>query len=48
MKKTSLKVNLDPDQLEWLRQQAQFRRCSLAQVIRTLIAEAQREQPEIQ
>lgn len=42
MKKQQVKVNLDADQAEWLRKQAVLFRCSISQVIRTLIAERQR------
>jgi uncharacterized protein (DUF4415 family) len=40
MKRESIKVHLDADLLAWLREQAQIRRCSISQVIRSLIAEA--------
>jgi hypothetical protein len=47
MKKDSLKINLDNDQVEWLRQQAKLIRCSLSQMIRILIAEAQQRKEKL-
>lgn len=41
MKKHPLTVYLDDDQVEWLREEAARRRCSLSQLIRMLIAEKQ-------
>jgi len=40
MRKEEIKVHLDPDLMQWVRQQAAERRCSISQLIRTLIAEA--------
>ena len=42
MKKLALKIHLDEDHDQWLREEAELKRCSIAQVIRTLIAEAKR------
>ena len=40
MRKLEIKVHLDADLMAWVRQQAEERRCSISQVIRTLIAKA--------
>jgi len=40
MKKQSFNANLDPDMLEWLRQEAARRRCSMNQVLRDLVVKA--------
>ena len=39
MRKEGIMVHLDPDLMAWVREQARVRRCSVSQVIRTLIAE---------
>lgn len=40
MKKESFNANLDSDMLEWLRQEASRRRCSMNQILRDLILAA--------
>jgi hypothetical protein len=37
--KVSTSVYLDPDLIQWLKDEAAHRRCSMAQVIRTAIVE---------
>lgn len=40
MKKKPMHVMLDDDLTEWLRQEAVRRKCSVSQVLRTLIVDA--------
>jgi hypothetical protein len=44
MKKVSIKINVDADHNQWLREQAAYKRCSLSQVIRSFIVDEQRRQ----
>jgi len=37
LKKINTKLNIDPDLHEWVKTEAQRRRCSMSQVIRDLI-----------
>ncbi len=39
MNKVSTSVYLDPDIIQWLREEAARRRCSMAQVIRSALVE---------
>ena len=39
-KRASMRTAIDPDQDDWLRAQARYRRCSVGQVVRTIVLEA--------
>jgi len=40
MRKQEIKIHLDADLMAWVREQAEQRRCSISQVVRSLVAEA--------
>jgi hypothetical protein len=46
MRKETTRVNLDPDQMAWVKELAKHRRCPVSQVIRTLVAEAMQKDKE--
>ncbi len=43
LKKISTRVYIDPDLLEWLKEESVKRHCSMAQLIRTAIVELMKQ-----